>query len=292
MKSLEVDVAIIGGGTAGMGAYRAALAHTPSLLVIQGGPWGTTCARVGCMPSKLLIAAAEAAHAVAEAGGFGVRVAPAQIDGAAVMQRVRDERDRFVGFVTETVDAWPAEHRLLGQARFIDDHTLQVETPEGSHTRVHARRIVIATGSSPQVPPAWRAAAGDRLIVNDDVFAWQTLPASVAVLGAGVIALELAQALHRLGVRVRMYGRGTRLGPLTDPALQAETARVLGAELRITPNAGGLTLQRVGDSVQVSLGSDVETFEWVLAASGRPPNIAGLGLANTTLALKIGRAHV
>ena len=285
-EQLQVDVAIIGGGTAGMSAYRAALLHTPSVLVIEGGPWGTTCARVGCMPSKLLIAAAEAAHSVAEAEGFGVRVAPAVIDGKAVMQRVRDERDRFVGFVTEAVDAWPAAHKLLGQARFIDDQTLAVTSADGEQTTVKARRIVIATGSSPTVPAAWRAAAGERLIVNDDVFAWHDLPASVAVLGAGVIAIELAQALHRLGVRVRLYGRSARLGPLTDPALQAQTVRVLEPELRITPNAADLTLGRGGDGVTVQLGTDdVERFDWVLASSGRKPNVDRLGLAATMLPL-------
>ena len=88
MNTLSVDVAIIGAGTAGMSAYRAALAHTPGVLVVEGGPYGTTCARVGCMPSKLLIAAAEAAHAASHAGAFGVNAGPVQIDGAAVMKRV------------------------------------------------------------------------------------------------------------------------------------------------------------------------------------------------------------
>ena len=75
------------------------------------------------------------------------------------------------------------------------------------------------------MPEAWRRALGDRLIVNDDVFDWNDLPRSVAVVGAGVIGLELAQALHRLGVRVRLYGRSERVGPLTDPALQALARR-------------------------------------------------------------------
>ena len=218
---IETDVAIIGAGTAGMSAYRAALEHTPRVLVIESGVYGTTCARVGCMPSKLLIAAAEAAHAVAGAARFGVMAGPAAIDGRAVMARVRSERDRFVGFVVDAVHRWPAEHRLTGHARFIDDHTLQVGA-----TQVRAQRIVIATGSRPNVPAAWRAALGDRLIVNDDVFEWTDLPRSVAVVGAGVIGLELAQALHRLGVRVRLYGRTARVGPATDPALQALTREV------------------------------------------------------------------
>ena len=283
MNQLNVDVAIIGAGTAGMSAYRAALAHTRSVLVIEGGPYGTTCARVGCMPSKLLIAAAEAAHAAVHGSAFGVHAAPVRIDGQAVMQRVRDERDRFVGFVTEAVDHWPAEHRLRGHARFVDDHTLQVD----GHTRVEARRVVIATGSHPTVPAAWREAAGDRLIVNDDVFAWNDLPGSVAVLGGGVIALELAQALHRLNVRVRLYGRSGRLGPLTDPVLQAKTLDVIGRELPLLMNARELQLTRNGNGIAVRVGDDEQRFDWALAASGRLPNLRGLGLERTHLPLDV-----
>ena len=289
MNNIQVDVAIIGAGTAGMSAYRAALAHTPSVCVIESGPYGTTCARVGCMPSKLLIAAAEAAHSAAHAAAFGVHAGPVRIDGRAVMQRVRSERDRFVGFVTEAVAHWPAEHRLLGHAGFVDEHTLQV----GDHTVLQAQRIVIATGSAPQVPAAWAAAAGDRLIVNDDVFAWQDLPASVAVLGAGVIALEIAQALHRLGVRVKLYARSGRVGPLTDPLLQALTVEIMSRELPLHLNAGTASLQRddlaSGAGVRVlaagQTASEAERFDWVLAASGRQPNLRGLGLERTSLPL-------
>src|SRR6218665_638478 len=202
MNELQCDVAVVGAGTAGMAAYRAAREHTERVLLIEGRQYGTTCARVGCMPSKLLIAAAEAAHAVRHAGEFGVRAVPTQIDGRAVMARVRSERDRFVGFVTEAVEAWPAEQRLMGMARFVGAGRLQV----GDHTLVTAGRIVIATGSHPVVPVAWREALGDRLVVNDEVFDWQDLPRAVAVIGTGLIGLELAQALHRLGVRVRLLG--------------------------------------------------------------------------------------
>ena len=151
MHTLNVDVAIIGAGTAGMTAYRGALAHTRRVVVIEGGPYGTTCARVGCMPSKLLIAAAEAAHTIAHSARFGVHGGGLVVDGAAVMDRVRRERDRFVGFVVDAVQSWPAEQRLLGDARFLDDRTLQVGA-----TQVRAGRIVRAcfparerSGSSP-----------------------------------------------------------------------------------------------------------------------------------------------
>jgi dihydrolipoamide dehydrogenase len=242
-------------------------------------------AQVGCMPSKLLIAAADAAHAVAGASRFGVSAGPAAIDGRAVMARVRSERDRFVGFVVEAVQQWPAEHRLRGHARFVDDHTLQVGA-----TQVRAGRIVIATGSRPAVPPAWQAALGDRLILNDDVFDWTDLPRSVAVVGAGVIGLELAQALHRLGVRVRLYGRGAKVGPLTDPALQGLARQVFAAELPMSVDRARIEPRREGDTVVVrATGEDgrvhEEHFEWLLAATGRRPNVDNLGLECTTLPL-------
>lgn len=278
---VETDVAIIGAGTAGMSAYRAALEHTPRVLLIESGVYGTTCARVGCMPSKLLIAAADAAHMMAIAPQFGVSASSVKVDGRAVMARVRSERDRFVGFVVDTVEHWPAEHRMLGHARFIDQHTLQV-----GDTQVRAQRIVIATGSRPAVPEAWRQALGDRLIINDDVFDWEDLPRSVAVVGPGVIGLELAQALHRLGVRVRLYGRSARVGPLTDPELLALSLEVFTHELPLSVDLAHIEPRREGDRVIVRTSNragDVheEAFEWLLAATGRTPNVDQLGLENT-----------
>jgi dihydrolipoamide dehydrogenase len=267
--TLSCDVAIIGAGTAGMAAYRAAQVHTDRLLLIEAAHYGTTCARVGCMPSKLLIAAADAAHAVREAHRFGVRAEAPRIDGVAVMQRVRSERDRFVGFVVDTVHGWPDATRLSGRARFTGANTLDV-----GGQLVQARAIVIATGSRPRIPAGWRERLGNRLIVNDDVFDWADLPASVAVYGAGVIGLELALALHRLGVRVRLFARGPRVGPLSDPALQALAAELFAEELPLTLNAGELDPVRVND--QVLVGG--EHFDLLLCAAGREPALDGLGL--------------
>lgn len=283
------DVAIIGAGTAGMAAYRAALRHTDRVVLVESHVYGTTCARVGCMPSKLLIAAAEAAHSARHAGRFGVHVPRIEVDGRAVMARVRSERDRFVGFVVDTVEQWPASHRWLGHARFVDTNTLVVAGPAGSR-RLQADRIVIATGSRPAVPPAWHAALGDRLIVNDDVFGWTDLPRSVAVVGTGVVGLELAQALHRLGVRVRLYGRGRRIGPLTHPSLQALAGQVFGDELPLTLDVRELQPRRDGDAValrtELSDGTvQEERFEFLLAATGRSPNVDRLGLEHAALPL-------
>lgn len=266
---LSCDVAIIGAGTAGMAAYRAARRHTDRVLLIEADRYGTTCARVGCMPSKLLIAAADAAQAVRDAHRFGVQAGPPRIDGRAVMARVRSERDRFVGFVQDTVHGWPEATRLMGRARFIDANTLDVDG-----RRVDARAVVVATGSRPNIPPGWRERLGDKLLVNDDVFDWTDLPASVAVVGAGVIGLELAVALHHLGVRVRLFARGSHVGPLTDPELQSLAQALFADELPLTLNAAALDPQLDGD--QVLLGS--ERFDVLLCTAGRMPNLDGLGL--------------
>lgn len=292
MKTLHTDVAIIGAGTAGMTAWRAARAWTPDVLLIESGPYGTTCARVGCMPSKLLLAAAEAAHTAATASAFGVHAGGVRVDGRAVMARVRSERDRFVGFVVDSVESWPAVQRLRGRARFVADDELEVTAADGA-LRVRASRIVVASGSSPAVPPRWRAALGTRLVVNDDVFDWPTLPESVAVIGSGVIGLELAQALHRLGVRVRLYGRGPRLGPLTDPALQDTARRVFAGELALTLDAlhfePRLEHGRVHVESRCRDGSTHdEAFDVLLAATGRRANVDDLGLENTSLPLDPG----
>ncbi|WP_273871561.1 dihydrolipoyl dehydrogenase [Serratia odorifera] len=286
MKQLNVDVAVIGGGTAGLGAYRAAKLSTPSVVMIEGGPYGTTCARVGCMPSKLLIAAAEAVHHIERAPGFGVHPAGnTTINGREVMARVKRERDRFVGFVQEGVDSIPADDKISGYARFIDDNTLQVD----DHTRITAQRIVIATGSRPSWPAAWDA-LGDRLIVNDQVFDWDDLPRSVAVFGPGVIGLELGQALHRLEVDTKVFGVGGAVGPLTDSTVRQYASQTLGEAFYLDPDVKVDMMQREGDQVFIRYrGQDGNPQEilvdYVLAATGRRPNVDKLGLENTHLEL-------
>lgn len=286
MKQLNVDVAVIGGGTAGLGAYRAAKLSTPNVVMIEGGVYGTTCARVGCMPSKLLIAAAEAVHQIERAPGFGIHpTAKPTINGREVMARVKRERDRFVGFVLEGVEAIPASDKIQGYARFIDDNTLLVD----EHTRITAQRIVIATGSRPSWPAAWND-LGDRLIINDDVFDWDILPQSVAVFGPGVIGLELGQALHRLGVETKVFGVGGAVGPLTDSTVRHYASRTLGDEFYLDPDVKVDMMQREGDKVFIRYqGLDGKPQEilvdYVLAATGRRPNVDRLGLENTQLVL-------
>ena len=284
-RDLHADVAIIGAGTAGLAAYRAAKTAGKSVLLIETGPGGTTCARVGCMPSKLLIAPAEAAHMVDRFPGFGLELeGRVKVDGKAVMRRVRAERDRFVGFVTRGVNAIPADDKVQGHARFVDDSTLIVDAT----VTIQAKSIVIATGSSAAFPPAWKA-LGDRLLTNEEVFELTDLPASVAVFGPGVIGLELGQALHRLGVRVKVFGRGGGVGPLADPEVLRAAREIFGAEFYLDTDARA-DVVRDGDEVVVSYraldgSAQVERFSYLLAATGRSANVAGLSLERTTLSV-------
>jgi len=285
METIQCDVAVIGAGTAGLSAYRAARNAGKHAVLIEDGPHGTTCARVGCMPSKLLIAAAEAAHAVREAPGFGIQPGGLKIDGKAVMARVRSERDRFVGFVLENVAAMPAEDKLHGRARFTASNRLQI----GANLEVAARAVVIATGSHPDVPAEW-AAAGPRVITSDAVFEWTDLPRSVAVIGAGVIGLELGQALHRLGVRVAIIARGSSVAQLKDPHVLAAASQALGEEMDIRFRTEVAGIARAGDGLELrtrgAAGEErAEHVDYVLVTTGRMPNVSGLGLDHTGLAL-------
>ena len=285
MKTIHVDVAIIGSGTAGMGAYRAAREHTENIILIEGAEYGTTCARVGCMPSKLLIAAAEAAHQAQHTDAFGITVNDVKVDGRAVMERIQQERDRFVGFVLESVESFEAKHKLIGHAAFKNDHTLIV----GNHTEVIAKRIVIATGSRPAIPPMLLE-SGDRLLTNDTVFELNDLPESIAVFGPGVIGLELGQALSRLGVNVKVFGRSGTLATLQDPEIIAYADRILNDEFYLDTQAKILSVTKQDSAVDIeyidkNMQTVTERFSYVLAATGRAPNIDNLALENTSISL-------
>jgi len=283
MNRIETDVAVIGAGTAGLSAYRAAKAAGKRALLIEGGPYGTTCARVGCMPSKLMIAPAEAAHTLAKLPAFGMSIDGAlRVDGRAVMARVRRERDRFVEHIMSGMDGIPEADRIVGYATFLDDLTLSISTGG----TVVAKAIVIATGSTPNFPPIWES-LGDRLVTNDQIFEFEDLPKSVAVFGPGVIGLELGQALHRLGVRIKIFGRGGGIGAIGDPTILAESRKLFGEELYLDTDAHA-DVRREGDAVVVEYrGLDgtaqVERFDYVLAATGRTPNVHAIGLERTSL---------
>ncbi len=285
MDKREADVAIIGVGTAGMVAYQRVRKVTDKVVLIEADQYGTTCARVGCMPSKLLIAAADNAHQMQLGDLFGTSAGGITVDGKRVMERVRVERDRFVGSVIRSVEKFPEEHRLMGHARFVGPNRLVV----GNEVEVHAQRIIIATGSRPNIP-GFLKEAKDRLVVNDDIFEWQDLPESVVVFGPGVLGLELGQALSRLGVRVRMFGVGGAVGPIQDDAIREYALKTFSEEFPLDPDADVKKIERVDGGVAITFGDGsggekTETFDYLLAATGRRPNVDGLDVQNADIEL-------
>ncbi|WP_156357040.1 dihydrolipoyl dehydrogenase [Sphingomonas sp. Leaf38] len=281
MTNLTCDVAIIGAGTAGLAAERSARRNGAKTLLIDEGFGGTTCASVGCMPSKLLIAAGNAMHAVEQAKVFGVE-ASAQVDGVAVMARVRKQRDAFVAGVETSIDKLPDEVKIEARAKFAGATILALSDGR----QVHAKSVVIATGSSPAIPDMFDAVR-DRVLTNESIFELKDLPGSIGVVGAGALGLELAQAMARLGVETMVFDTGETIGGLKDPhvaeayhaILSREMPILLGVDLKADPDGDGVALSWKGSA------SGSKRFDYLLVATGRPPRIKDIGLETTGLAL-------
>lgn len=279
---LHCDVVVIGAGTAGLAAERAARSNGAKTLLIDPEYKGTTCATDGCMPSKLLIAAAHSAHAVRSAETFGIAVSDIAINGRAVMQRVRDERDRFVRLTRENIADIPDNIRLSGCAKFIAPQCLELDDGR----RIEARSIVIATGSAPFVPDEF-AVLGKHLLTNETIFELSGLPERLAVVGAGPMGLELAQAMARLAVKVTLFDQGERLGGVRCDKIHAALKGIiekdltlkLGVELKASATEKGASLTWSGAS------NGQAEFDHVLVATGRPPNLDSLNLSAAGIAL-------
>jgi dihydrolipoyl dehydrogenase len=162
--ALQCDLAIIGSGTAGLSAERSARRSGASTLLIDETFSGTTCANVGCMPSKLLVAAANTAHTIRRSSIFGITASPV-IDGSAVMARVRRERDAFAAATRAEIDKLPQGVAVRGVARFVAENTLSLEDGR----LIHARACVIATGSRPSIPKPFETIR-DLVLTNENVF--------------------------------------------------------------------------------------------------------------------------
>jgi len=276
----KVDVVILGSGTAGLNATSRVGPSGKSFLLINGGEPGTTCARVGCMPSKALIQVAEDYHRRTHLGRFGVDGhQELNIDIPRAMERVQDLRDNFVDRVLSNSTDNMGEKFIEAYARFVDPHTLELDNGE----RVVADRIVIATGSRPIVPKAWEA-FGDKVMTTDSFFEQEDLPKSVAVIGLGVIGLELGQSLSRLGIQVTGFDLAETIGGASDP-------EVSNMALEIMKNAFDIHLGQPvaiaeeGEQLRVSAGEVSILVDRVLCAMGRTPNVENLSLENAGIEL-------
>ncbi|MHB1124588.1 MAG: dihydrolipoyl dehydrogenase [Ramlibacter sp.] len=280
---LTTDVAVIGAGTAGSTAFREITRAGRAALWIDHGPLGTTCARVGCMPSKAVLHAAHDWSLLRELVG-GAPVAGTSAD--ALWARARATRDALAQGAAQRTRAAAGERLLMGTARFVEPGEIDVDGQ-----RVRARAFVVATGSRPVVPPAL-AALGDRLLTTDSLFELERLPRSVGVVGLGAIGLEMGLALSRLGVRVVAGDLLETVAGIADPAVRERALQRFGSELPMWLGRA-MQAQATADGVRISAGERSETVEMVLAALGRQPNVERLELARAGVAMDAkGRPQV
>jgi len=267
----KVEVVIIGSGTAGLSALREVRRETDNFLLINHGTWGTTCASVGCMPSKALIEAANAFHDRHRFDAFGIEGAQGlRADIPAILRRVRRLRDGFVKG-PESVRDDLGERAIAGRARILGPDRVAVGNRE-----IVTNSIIIATGSHPVVPKDWQD-FGDRILTTDTLFEQMTLPPRIAVIGLGAIGAEMAQALARLGLDVAGFGTSQTLAGLSDPEVAAVFHQLFAKEVACHLGAPA-TLADMGNGIVVKGGGGSFVADVVLAAMGRHPNIDGLGL--------------
>lgn len=264
-----IDIAVIGAGTAGIAAFNEIARAGASVLLIDRGPLGTTCARVGCMPSKAALHAGRRWSTLRELG-LGLAT-PGGMKPDDLWRHARATRDQLAqGAARRTVEV-AGDRLLMGEARFVAENTLDV-----AGQRIVARAFVVATGSRPVVP-ASLAGLGDSLLTTDTLFELAALPSSVGVLGMGAIGLEMGLALARLGVRVVGGDLKTAPAGIADPEVRDRAIELFGRELTLWLGHEVEAMATAG-AIELRSGDSREKVDRVLAALGRTPNVEALDL--------------
>ncbi len=275
----EVDVAILGAGSAGLFALSQVKRETDNYVLINGGELGTTCARVGCMPSKVLIQVAEDFHRKSIFEREGIDGAEElSIDIPAAMEHVQDLRDVFVDRTLGVTDELDETHLIDGYAKFIANDTVEVNGEQ-----IKAKSIIIATGSTPVIPSAWQDFADD-VVTTDEFFELEDLPVSMAVIGLGSIGLEIGQSLHRMGVKVVGVDQLETVAKLEDEEVNRLAVAVIGKEFPLWLGQAAI-LEKIDNGIKVTAGENQQVVDKVLASLGRKPNLDNLNLQATDIKL-------
>jgi dihydrolipoamide dehydrogenase len=275
----RVDVAVIGAGTAGINALNEIRKITDNFVLINDGPLGTTCARIGCMPSKIMIQIGDDFHRRQVLAGEGIgRGDQLTVDVAQAMAHVRELRDAFVDGIIEDVIEPLQERFVAGQAEFVEPTVLAVGA-----RKIRAETVVIATGSRPVIPGQWEH-LGDRLLTTDAIFEERHLPARMAVIGMGAIGLELGQALKRMGIEVTGIDQLQQVGGLQDPEVNQTAVEIFQKEMPVFlgVEAG---IEKQGQGLRINAGGPEFVADKALLSVGRKPNIEGLRLDRLGVAL-------
>lgn len=274
---VDADLVIIGGGSAGFAAAIEARELGARVIMVERGTIGGTCANVGCVPSKFLLRAAELAHAAHRSPYHGVRLHLESIDLAAHRAQKEEllaalRREKY----EELIDFYGWE-LVRGEAHFVDPATIEVDGQ-----RIRGRAYLIATGARPALPTL-PGLADIPYLTSTTALELERLPASLLVLGAGYVALELGQAFQRLGSAVLLLQRRPLLLPQAEPELTSELRRALEAEgmifqlgvqpLRVERANGQVRLQVLDGGRERWLAAEA-----LLVATGRQPNTETLAL--------------
>ncbi len=272
-KVIKTDICVIGGGSGGLSVAAGAVQMGARVVLVEGGAMGGDCLNHGCVPSKSLIAAAKHAHAMTTGGPFGIASVTPKVDYAAAKDHVagviagiapHDSVERFEALGVKVITAY---------GKFIARNKL-----EAGGMVIKARRFVIATGSSPFVPPIEGL---DKLpyLTNETIFELRELPAHLIVIGGGPIGMELAQAHRRLGSEVTVLEGLKALGK-DDPEIAAiALARLRDEGITIVEGAMAAKIKgRAGHIEVVTKEGPIYQGSHLLMAVGRKPNLDGLGL--------------
>lgn len=272
------DLIVIGAGMAGINAVGRAVGGGRRIALIERGRFGGTCPTRGCIPSKALIRSAEIAHEARRAAEFGIRVGSVEVDFAAVMKRVRDIIDKGSNGARKYVESLDGVEIVDGEATFTGADAVAVNGRELS-----APTIVIATGADPTVPPIPGLDAVPHWTSDDLLLRVTELPKRLAMIGAGPIALELGQAMARLGSQVTIVEVAPRMLPTAEPEI-SDMLRGYLTDERIEILTG-VEIVQVQPGPQIAIrheGADrTITADALLVATGRGPALDALALDHT-----------
>ncbi|MBS1127422.1 MAG: pyruvate/2-oxoglutarate dehydrogenase complex, dihydrolipoamide dehydrogenase component, partial [Nitrospirae bacterium] len=285
MTQYDFDIGIIGGGSAGLTvAAGAAQFGARTLLIEKEQVLGGDCLHYGCVPSKTLIRSAHVYHLMKNAERFGLPpVNPGTVDYRDVAKRIQS--------VIDTIQKHDSEERFCGLGAkvqfgdpvFTDEHSVQINGKSFS-----SKNWVLATGSSPDIPPI-EGIDKTPYITNREIFSLESLPSSMIVIGAGPIAIEMAQAFARLGTKVTVIQRSGQILSKEDKDMADMVMNVMASEgVSFHLNAAVLSVKDLGSEREVVIkdsgGADVILrAEKILVALGRQPNLHGLGLEDISV---------
>jgi pyruvate/2-oxoglutarate dehydrogenase complex dihydrolipoamide dehydrogenase (E3) component len=267
------DLAIIGGGSAGLIAAPFAVQLGARVAFIEKGRIGGDCTWTGCVPSKTLIKSARVAYQMRTANRFGLTPVDAAVDLKRVMEHVRSVTAEIYSHTTPESLRNQGIHVFLGEPHFINAHTISI-----SDQTLSANYMLICTGAHPFIPPI-TGLDKTSYLTYQSIWDLNVLPKDLVVIGGGPIGCEIAQGFRRLGSKVTLLEGGDRLLPYDDndaSRILAEVFRNEGIDLRLKSSVE--RTWQIGDDVHLTAGGEEIVCDTLLVAVGRRPNVDGLDL--------------